>query len=149
MSELGDAAASGDTSLVLALRIVGASHLLLGVGHALLWRLFGWTKETATLAPLTARVFAVHTFFIAFILVSLGALALGRPDLLTTRSDLARLLLGTALAFWVLRLAAQPVVFDSVLLRGSTYGWPVRTAALVLFTSYVAVYAWALSRQIG
>lgn len=149
MSELGDAAALADTSLVLALRVVGASHLLLGVGHALLWRLFGWTKETATLTPLTARVFAVHTFFIAFILVGLGALALGRPDLLTRRSDLARLLLGATVAFWVLRLVAQPFVFDPVLLRASAYRWPVRAAAVVVFTSYVAVYAWAFSRQIG
>jgi hypothetical protein len=136
-------------TFVAVLRLVGASHIVLGAAHVVLWRLFGWTKEIARLSPLTARVFAVHTFFVAFVLLALGALALGRPDLLAAPSDLARLVLGAGLVFWLLRLLAQPLVFDPVLLLDSSYRLPVRIAATLLFTGYVVVYAWALARQVG
>lgn len=149
MSALGEAATTGDGSLVLALRIVGASHILLGTGHAILWRLLGWTRETSALTPLTARVFAVHTFFVAFILVCLGVLALGRPDLLTTRGDLARFFLGATVAFWGLRVVAQPLVFDPVLLLGSRYRSALRAAVTTFFAIYLAVYAWAFAGQLG
>lgn len=133
--------------VVLLLRVVGASHVALGLAHVYFWRVFRWTEESARLTPLTARVFAVHTFFIAFVLVALGLLALGRPDLLVTPSDLARLVLGACVVFWTLRLLAQPFVFDPVLLRGSRYRAPVRVAATLLFGGYVLVYTLAFVRH--
>jgi hypothetical protein len=137
-----------DPTFLWTMRVVGASHLALGMAHVVLWRSFDWSNEVARLSPLTARVFAVHTFFIAFILVALGALAAGRPDLLASPSDLARLLVGGALVFWTLRLVAQPLVFDPVLLPGSPYRRPVRTVATLGFAAYVLVYAWAFARQL-
>ena len=137
----------GDGELVMGLRVAGASQIVLGLGHILLWRLFQWTREIAALSPLTARVFAVHTFFIAFVLVAAGALGVVRPDLLLARGDLSRFLLGTSVVFWTLRLAAQPLVFDPVLLRGSAYRPWIRGAATLLFLGYVLLYAWAFARQ--
>jgi len=136
-------------TLALALRLVGASHVVLGVAHIPMWRWFGWTKELRRLEPLTARVFAVHTFFIAFVLVALGILAALRPELLLDKSDLARLLCGTGVVFWGLRLLAQPLVFDPVLLRGSRYRTPLRAAAVIGFAFYTGVYAWALLGQLN
>ena len=63
-----------DPTLTFVMRIVGSSHLALALAHIVLWRLFDWSRETARLSPLTARVFAVHTFFVAFVLAMLGAL---------------------------------------------------------------------------
>lgn len=137
------------STMTLLLRVVGASHLVLALGHIFIWRRFGWSHELGQVSPLTARVFAVHTFFVAFVLAALGALAAFRPDLLVTRSDLARLLLGAALLFWALRMFAQPVIFDPVLLRGSRYRMAVRVAALLTFATYVYVYAWAFAAQLG
>ncbi len=137
------------STMTLLLRVVGASHLVLGIAHVEIWRRFGWSRELKQVSPLTARVFAVHTFFVAFVLAALGALALARPDLLVTRSDLARLLLGAALVFWALRMFAQPVIFDPVLLPGSRFRMPIRVAALLTFASYVYVYAWAFAAQLG
>jgi hypothetical protein len=114
----------------------------------LLWRLFRWSRDLSALPALTARVFAVHTFFIAFLLAALGSLELGHPELLEQRSELGRLLLAMATTFWTLRLIAQPLVFDPVLLRGSRFRMPVRLAALALFAGYVLVYALALGRQV-
>lgn len=134
-------------TLVLALRIVGLSHLVLGLAHIVLWRALRWGKECERLTPLTARVFFVHTFFIAFVLMALGAVALLRPDLLVVRSELARLVLGAAVAFWLLRLLAQPLIFDPVLLIGSPYRTPVRVAAVLGLSVTTAVYAWAFAAQ--
>jgi hypothetical protein len=130
-------------------RLVGASQLALGLGHVALWRLFGWSRELTAVSALTARVFAIHTFFIAFLLVALGALEVLHPELLENRSELGRLLLATVTVFWTLRLLAQPLVFDPVLLRGSRFRTPVRFAATALFAGYVLVYALALGRQLG
>ncbi len=136
------------SALELALRIAGVSHVALGLAHLPLWRLFGWTRETSKLSPLTARVFAVHTFFVAFVVVALGVVAASRPELLLEPSGGARLFLGFSAIFWALRLAAQPLVFDPVLLRGSPWRLPVRAAAAAGFALYVAVYAWAFARQL-
>jgi hypothetical protein len=134
-------------NLTFALRVVGVTELALAVMHLLLWRLFDWTREVQRLSPLTARVFGVHTFFVAFVVGGLGALTCGRPDLLTTPGDLARLLLIGIVMFWTVRTLAQPLVFDAVLLRGSKWRTPVRIFAAAGFSSYVAVYGWALARQ--
>ena len=136
-------------SPAFVIRLVGASQLVLGVAHLLIWRLLGWTGEMAKLTPLSGRVFAVHTFFIAFVISALGALALICPELLLVRSELARLLLGAGFVFWSLRLVAQPLVFDPVLLRDSPYRLPVRAAALLGFAGHAAVYGWAFARQLG
>lgn len=122
-------------------RLVGASQLALAFAHLVLWRLFGWTDELRALTPLTARVFAVHTFFIAFVLAALGALELCRPDLLL--GELAHLVLVAAAIFWTLRLVAQPVVFDPVLLVGSRWRTPLRVCATALFASFAAVHVYA------
>lgn len=131
------------------LRVAGVSHLALGAAHVAFWRRLGWSREMRSMSPLTARVFAVHTFFIVFVLIALGALGAGRPELLVVRSDLGRLVLGAALVFWALRLLAQPLIFDPVLLPGSRHRTTVRVAAIATFASYVAVYALAFARQLG
>ncbi len=128
-------------------QIVGASQIALGFSHLLMWRAFGWSRELAQLRPLTARVFATHTFFIAFALVLLGALEVGRPDLLEMPSELARFGLSAATLFWLLRFAAQLFVFDPVLLLGSRWRAPLRIAALMLFALYTGVYGFALAQQ--
>lgn len=135
--------------LIDALRLVGASHLLLALAHAVLWRAFAWSAELRRLGPLTARVFGVHLGVVVFVLSGLGALAAVRPELLTTPSELGRLLSGAIFLFFSLRLLLQPLVFDPVLLRGSPWRPWIRLAALLLFSLYVAVYGCVLSRQLG
>lgn len=138
-------------TLELALRIAGGSLLVLSVLHVALWRTLDWSREAGRMTALNARVFFVHTFFIAFVLFALGALSLVRPDLLSTPSELARLLLAGIVTFWVARLVVQPLVFDRVM-RGAP-GWTgsrfVRVGANVVWLGYVAVYGAALLAQLG
>ena len=134
-------------SLLLALRIAGGSLVTLSIFHLVLWRALGWGREVDRMSPLTARVFAVHTFFVAFVLFALGALSLLTPHLLIERSELARLLLAAIVVFWIARLAFQPFVFDRVMQSGWTRSPPIRIGALLLWAAYVAVYGVALCGQ--
>src|SRR4051812_23097675 len=81
---LGDGtyAREAPMNLDLLLRMAGVSLIVLSLFHALLWRVLAWDREMGRLSPLNARVFAVHTFFIAFVLGALGLLSLTKPQLL-------------------------------------------------------------------
>ncbi len=135
--------------LLWALRAVGASLLVLSVFHAFLWKNLNWGDEIKRLSPLSARVFAVHTFFIAFVLFALGLLSLVRADLLLAPSELGRLMLVGVVLFWLVRLALQPLVFDAVM--GSVWATSrfLRAGASVVWVMYVAVYGCALAVQSG
>jgi len=135
--------------LALLLRAVGTSLLALSLFHCVLWRTLAWDREIERLSPLNARVFAVHTFFIAFVLGAVGLLSLIRPDLLLAPSELARMLLAGIVAFWVARLAIQPLVFDPVMRLGWTRSPLVRAGACLLWATYVGVYGMALVGQFG
>src|SRR5262245_52573762 len=139
----------GPLNLTVLLRLTGASIVLLSLLHAVFWRALNWDREVARLSPLNARVFAVQTFFIAFVLMGLGLLSLARPELFLARSELARVLLCGVVAFWVARLLLQPLVFDRVMRDGWTRSPAVRLGASLLWLAYVLVYAAALYRQVG
>ena len=133
--------------MILALRIAGASLLVLTLFHIALWRALHWGSEITRLSAINTRVFVVHLLFIAFVLGALGLLSLLRPDLLLTPSELARFFLSAVVLFWAARLVIQPLVFDRV----STQGWTgrplVRLSASLLWAGYVALYGTALFRQ--
>jgi hypothetical protein len=133
----------------LVLRLAGASLIALSLFHMVLWRTLAWDREIERLSPLNARVFAVHTFFIAFVLGALGLLSLVEPEQLLAPSELARLLLMGVVAFWVARLAIQPLVFDRVMVDGWTRSPILRVGSNLLWAGYVAVYGVALFRQFG
>ena len=135
-------------TLELLLRAAGASLVALALVHAALWRHLRWGEERGRLSPLNARVFAVHVFFIAFVLAALGALSLARPDLLLARSELARALLSATVLFWIVRLAIQPFVFDPVM-PAPLRGLPARLLVSAVWAGYVAIYGLALMRRLG
>jgi hypothetical protein len=136
-------------SLALLLRVAGASLLVLSLLHAVLWQTLAWGREIERLSPLNARVFAVHTFFIAFVLGALGSLSLVRPELLLAPSELARLLLGGIVVFWLARLLIQPLVFDPVMPLGWLRAPLMRVGVSLVWLTYVAVYGAALFVQFG
>lgn len=136
-------------SLIVLLRVAGASLVVLALLHAVFWRALNWDREVERLSPLNARVFAVQTFFIAFVLLGLGLLSLARPGLLLVRSELARLFLCGVVIFWVARLLLQPLVFDRVMRDGWTRSPLIRVGAPLLWAAYVVLYGTALLRQFG
>jgi hypothetical protein len=130
------------------LRAAGLGLIALSAFHAVLWRTLAWDKEIERLSPLNARVFAVHTFFIAFVLGALGLLSLLKPELLLAPSELARLLLSGVVVFWMVRLAIQPLVFDPVMRVGWTRSPFLRFGLNLVWLCYVAVYGAAFLAQL-
>jgi hypothetical protein len=138
-------------TIALLLRIAGGSLIVLSIFHAALWRSLNWSSEAERMSLLNARVFFVHTFFIAFVLFALGVLSLGRPDLLLAPSELAKLLLSGIVLFWIARLVIQPLVFDRAMRAGP--GWTgssvVRVGVNFVWLGYIAVYGAALFDQVA
>lgn len=134
-------------SLSFLLRVGGASLVLLALLHIVLWRSLHWDRESERLSPLNARVFAVHAFFVALVLMGLGLLSLLRPELLLLPGELQRLILVAIVVFWFARLCLQSLVFDRVMTPGWTRSWFVRVGAHLLWAAYLALYGAALLRQ--
>lgn len=135
-------------TLDVLLRLAGLSILLLALLHAVFWWSLNWRTEVERLSPLNARVFAVHTFFVALVLFGLGLLSLLRPDLLLARSELARLMLVAVVVFWFARLLMQPLVFDGVMREGWTQSRALRISVNFVWGAYVVIYGAALFHQL-
>lgn len=129
------------------MQISGVSLIALSLFHLVLWRMLGWTAQIAKLEPLTARVFAVHTFFVAFVLLGLGLVSVIYVDELCAKSVLARAFLIFVVVFWTARLMVQIFVFDPVLWRGRPWRVWARLAASLAWLGYTSIYAAALHEQ--
>ena len=68
-------------TLHLHLQIAGFLLLALGLAHVFFNGYFGWDRELEPLSLLTRRVFQVHCFFIALVLVLMGQDRCSMPTL--------------------------------------------------------------------
>ena len=131
-------------TLRLHLQIVGALLLFLGVAHIFFSRYFGWEKELEPVSLLTRRVFFVHCFFIALILVMLGVCSLCCTDALLEPGRLSRVLLGGMVVFWMCRLAVQFLVYDAAIWRGRRFYTFMHVAFSLLWIYVATTYGMAL-----
>ena len=136
-------------SLALHLKLAGLSLIGLGIAHAFFGPRFRWKEELARLSLLNRQIFTVHTFFIALILVLLGALSAFGTSALLEKSALARWFLSGVVIFWACRWICQFWVYDASLWRGKRFETAVHILFSVAWTYYVAVYGLALWRQLG
>jgi hypothetical protein len=123
-------------SLAVHLRIVGVSLIALGLAHGLFPKRFRWKEELARLTLLNRQIFLVHCFFIALVLVLVGALSVAFTELFVEPSPLARVVL------------VGLVVYDRALWRGDRGRTLIHAAFVALWSYYVAVYAVALGGQL-
>lgn len=131
-------------TLALHLRIVGVLLLLLGISHALFNRYFGWEKELATVSLFTRRVFFVHNFFIGLGVSLSGAGSVLYADSLIKPGALSRALLAGMTVFWLCRLLAQFIAYDSVIWRGDRFRTFMHTGFTVLWSYVTTTYGIAL-----
>jgi len=117
-------------NLRLHLEIAGALLIGLGLAHSFFNRYFGWSAETARLTLFTRQVFYVHGFFIAVVLILMGALSSFYAGELLQSTKLSRALCGGLAAFWILRALVQWFVYDPSVWRGSRF----RTVAHGMFS---------------
>lgn len=131
-------------TLRVHLQVVGTLLLVLGTSHFFFSRYFGWEKELASLSLLTRRIFQVHTFFIALVVVLLGVCSLFYADALLERSPLSRVFLAGIVVFWTCRLVVQFVVYDSAIWRGRRFYTFMHVAFSVFWIYAVITYGVAL-----
>lgn len=122
----------------LHLQIVGALLVVLGGAHGLFGRYFGWKKELERVSLLTRQIFQVHCFFIALLLVLLGACSLFYADALLEPGPLTRVILAGIVVFWLCRLLFQWFVYDPAIWRGRPF-YTLMHVAFSLFWIYVVV----------
>jgi hypothetical protein len=108
-------------TLRVHVQIVGALLLVLGIAHSFFSRYFGWRKELAAVSLLTRRIFQVHCFFIALMLVLVGSCSLFYTDTPLESGPLSRVLLAGIVLFWSCRLIVQFFIYDAAIWRGSRF----------------------------
>jgi hypothetical protein len=126
------------------IRIVGALLVVLGLSHAFFNRYFGWEKELASVSLFTRRVFYVHTFFIAMGVTLSGIGSLLYADALVRPSALSRAILAGLVVFWMCRLLAQFLAYDSAIWRGDRFRTVMHIAFAVFWLYVTATYGSAL-----
>ena len=126
----------------LLLQIAGGIQIVLAIMHAFFPKKFQWKEELSRLSLLNRQIFMVHTSFICFMLIMMGALSLFAPRALLQPTTLSRLVLGGFASFWGLRLLFQWLVYDWRLWRGQSFNTFIHflfTAMWVYLTSAYAV----------
>ncbi len=131
-------------TLATHLHVVGALLLLLGASHIFFNRYFGWEQELQTVSLLTRRIFFVHTFFIGLGVALAGAGSLFYADALLRHDTLSRAVLAAMATFWLCRLLAQFLAYDSAIWRGNRFRTWMHIAFAMLWCYVTTTYGLAL-----
>jgi hypothetical protein len=77
-----------------------------------------------------------------------GLLSLCFTETLRERTPLARAVLGGLVLFWLARLGVQLFVYDPGLWKGHRFNARIHWLLTFLWAYYVAIFSWALWRQV-
>ena len=127
-------------TLYIHLQIVGTLLILLGLSHIFFNRFFGWEQELAAVSLLTWRVFFVHNFFIGLGVVLGGAGSFFCANALLRPDTLSRAVLAGMAMFWLCRLLAQFVGYDSAIWRGDRFRTFLHVACSLLWCYVTGTY---------
>ena len=120
------------------LRIIGIALIILGILHVVFPWYFNWKTELERLSLVNRQIMQVHTFFIALVVLLMGALCLVAPtELLQT--PLGQVLSFGLAIFWTARLVIQFFGFSPALLKGK----PFETIVHIVFSSFWVYLSWA------
>ena len=131
-------------SLQFQLKAMGALLVVLGLGHSMFGRYFGWGPELARLSLLTRQIFRVHCFFISLSLVLMGACTLFYTDALVGSGTLSHVVLTGFVVFWVARWAFQLFVYDPAIWRGNCFYTCMHVVFSIFWTYVALIYGLAL-----
>lgn len=113
----------------LHLNVVGILLILLALVHGVFPKYFDWSGDLAAISLFNRQLIYVHTFFIALVLLLMGALCLTSADEMISTPLGRKLALGLAV-FWTIRLGVQFFGYSSTLWRGKKF----ETAVHILFS---------------
>jgi hypothetical protein len=133
-------------TLPFHLRLAGTLLMLLGFSHLTFGRILDWRSDLAKLSLVNRQIFLVHCFFIALLLIMLGALSAFGTSLLLERQPLARLILASSAVLWGMRLYVQWFFFDRSLWRESAANKAAHYLLTAFWTYLAALNTLALIR---
>ncbi len=119
-------------TLLFHFRLAGTLLILLGLAHLTFGRLLNWRSDLAKLSLVNRQIFLVHCFYIALLLIMLGALSAFGAQLLLEPQPLSRIVLAGSMLLWCIRLYIQWFFFDRSLWRENSFN----KAAHVLLTAF-------------
>ena len=135
-------------TLVFHLRFSGLLLVLLGLAHARFGRYLNWKSDLAKLALVNRQVFLVHCFYVALLLVMLGALCPFLPLNLLEPQPLSRAVLAGITCIWGTRLFIQWAVFDRALWQNHMLNRRIHYLLTVFWAYLTVVDAFALARSL-
>ncbi len=123
----------------LQLKLIGITMIVLGMVHAVFPRYFDWRNALSSLNLINRQLMYVHTFFIALVVVMMGALCL------SSANDLIETGLGNKISFglfvfWFARLLIQFFGYSSTLWRGKRFETIVHVIFSILWTYFSVVF---------
>ena len=127
-------------TLYVHLQIVGILLMLLGLSHIFFDRFFGWRRELTAVSLLTRQVFYAHNFFIGLTVVLSGAASFFCATALLRPGTLSRAILAGMATFWLCRLLAQFLAYDSAVWRGNRFRTSMHVAFSVLWCYVTLTY---------
>ena len=127
-------------TLHIHLQIVGILLMLLGLSHIFFNRFFRWEQELVAVSLLTRQVFFVHNFFIGLTVMLGGAASFFCANALLRPDTLSRAVLAGMATFWLCRLLAQFVGYDSAIWRGDRFRTFMHLACSFLWCYVTATY---------
>jgi hypothetical protein len=104
----------------LHLKISGSLLVVLSILHVFFPAYFKWKEELKNLSLINRQMMYVHTFFIAFVVFSMGVFCLTSYKEMIETSVGKKVALGFGI-FWVLRLLIQFFGYSSQLWKGKTF----------------------------
>jgi hypothetical protein len=127
-------------TLHIHLQIVGILLMLLGLSHIFFNRFFRWEQELVAVSLLTRQVFFVHNFFIGLTVMLGGVASFFCANALLRPDTLSRAVLSGMATFWLCRLLAQFVGYDSAIWRGDRFRTFMHVACSLLWCYVAATY---------
>jgi len=125
--------------MVVQLKVIGFFLVILALLHAAFARYFNWRTEFVSVSLINRQMMYVHTFFIAFTVLLMGALCLSSAAELVGTPLGRRVALGCGV-FWLARLLIQFFGYSPELWRGKRFETFVHIAFAGLWSYFSAVF---------
>lgn len=118
-------------------KIIGAAFIMLALIHVIFPKYFNWKDELPALSLINRQMMVVHTFFIALIVLLMGALCLVSTDDLIYTPFGKTISLGLGI-FWSIRMIIQFFGYSPKLWKGKTFETIIHIV-FSLFWTYISI----------
>jgi hypothetical protein len=123
----------------LHVKIIGVVLVFLALVHGLFPKYFDWRNELTSVSLINRQLMYVHTFFIALLLLFMGALCITSASEIVETPLGRKLSLGIAV-FWVARLVIQLFGYSSQLWRGKRFETVIHVLFVTLWTYLSTIF---------